>query len=251
MLGFNKGACWILENLARPVALVTGGSRGVGAAAVTALAGRGYDVAFLYRNKAARAAQVASTVQRAGSAALSLACDITNGDDRERMTTELVAWRPGLDVLVLNASGGLERDLLAVNPDYPLLINRYAQVALVDRLLPVLAPGSTVVFVTSHWPHLYGQVVQIPAYEPIAASKYAGEHALRALLPQLATRRSRLLVITDDLVEGIITPKLLERTAQALRTGGARNRAAYRARRTLVMLLRMRCATICCLPDRW
>jgi NAD(P)-dependent dehydrogenase (short-subunit alcohol dehydrogenase family) len=124
MLGFNKGAWWILENLARPVALVTGGSRGVGAAAVTALAGRGYDVAFLYRNKAARAAQVASAVQRAGSAALSLACDITNGDDRERMTTELVAWRPGLDVLVLNASGGLERDLLAVNPDYPLLINR-------------------------------------------------------------------------------------------------------------------------------
>jgi hypothetical protein len=39
--------------------------------------------------------------------------------------------------------------------------------------------GGVIVFVTSHWAHLYGQMEQLPAYKPIAESKYAGEQALR------------------------------------------------------------------------
>jgi NAD(P)-dependent dehydrogenase (short-subunit alcohol dehydrogenase family) len=122
-------------------------------------------------------------------------------------------WRTRLDVLVLNASGGLERDLLAADPEYPMRINRDAQLAVVEHLLPLLNPKGTVLFVTSHWAHRYGQVAQIPAYEPIARSKYAGEQALRAWQPRLAAGGVRLLVVTGDLIEGTITPKLLERSA--------------------------------------
>ena len=110
----------------RPVALVTGGSRGVGAATVLSLAAGGYDVALVYRNKATRAADVAAAAERAGAATLALACDITRPEGVAALLGQIGVWRGRLDALVLNASGGLERDLLAADPDYPTRINRDA-----------------------------------------------------------------------------------------------------------------------------
>ena len=197
----------------RPVALVTGGSRGVGAATVLSLAAGGYDVALVYRNKATRAVEVAADAERAGAATLALACDITRPEQVVALFSRIGVWRGRLDALVLNASGGLERDLLAADPAYPTRVNRDAQLDLLDGALPLLGPRSTVLFVTSHWAHLYGTVEQLPAYEPVASSKHAGERALRDRMPELQRRGIRLLVVTGDLIEGTITPKLLDRAA--------------------------------------
>ncbi|HEX5505037.1 MAG TPA: SDR family oxidoreductase [Thermomicrobiales bacterium] len=203
-------------------ALVTGGSRGIGAATALALAGRGRDVALTYRNKAARAEEVAREARRLGVRARALGGDLTRPADLARLCAELRGWCARLDALVLNASGGLERDLVAADPDYPLRINRDAQLAVLDGALPLLVGGGTVVFVTSHWAHLHGRVAQLPAYEPVAASKHAGELALRARQADLAARGVRLLVVTGDLVEGTITPKLLQRAARgAVAAAGA------------------------------
>lgn len=200
------------------VALVTGGSRGIGAETAMALAEHGYDVALTYRNKAARAQEVAAAIARSGKEALALPCDITHADDVARLFRQVDQWREHLDILVLNASGGMERDLVAADPDYAIHINRDAQLALVEAALPLMQPGGSIVFVTSHWAHLYGKMAQLPAYEPVAESKYAGEQALRALQPDLHARGLRLLVVTGDLIEGTITPKLLERGAPGLIT---------------------------------
>lgn len=200
----------------RPIALVTGGSRGIGAATALHLAERGYDVVITYRNKAARAEEVVATAMQHGARALAVQGDITRQEDLDRLFTTLKSWGGSLGLLILNASGGLERDLLAANPDYPMLINRDAQIALLERALPLMPRGSSVVFVTSHWAHLYGQVEQLPNYEPIAETKYAGEQALRARQAELAEHGIRLLVVTGDLIEGTITPKLLERRAPGL-----------------------------------
>ncbi len=198
------------------VALVTGGSRGIGAATALALAARGYDVAITYRNKASRAQEVAKEISRHGQRALWVGCDITRAEDVQRLFAELGAWRDHLDVLVLNASGGLERDLVAADSQYPMRINRDAQLAVVEHALPHMPAGGTIAFVTSHWAHLYGQIEQLPGYQPVAASKYAGERELRLRQTELASAGIRLLVITGDLVEGTITPKLLERAAPGL-----------------------------------
>ncbi|GHO43535.1 SDR family oxidoreductase [Ktedonospora formicarum] len=200
-------------------ALITGGSRGIGAAATLALASRGYNVLFTYRNKAVRAEEVATSARTHHVQAEALGCDITNSQDRERLFNALREHFGSLDLLILNASGGMERDLLVSNPEYPMLINRDAQVALLDAALPLMPRGSTVVFVTSHWAHLYGRVQQIPHYEEVAASKYAGEQELRARMAELEARGIRLLVVTGDLIEGTITPKLLERAAPGLTQG--------------------------------
>ena len=206
----------IVDRAKNRVALVTGGSRGVGAATALALADRMFDVAITYRNKAARADEVAAEVERRGVRALTVGCDITAQADVDQLFATLGAWRDRLDALVLNASGGLERDLVAADPRYPLRINRDAQLAVLDGALPLLADGGAVVFVTSHWAHLYGQVPQLPGYAPVAESKHAGERALRARQGELAARGIRLVVVTGDLIEGTITPKLLERAAPGL-----------------------------------
>ncbi|HEY7418484.1 MAG TPA: SDR family oxidoreductase [Ktedonobacteraceae bacterium] len=200
----------------RLVALVTGGSRGIGAETALALADHGYDVALTYRNKATRAEGVATTITQQGREALALCCDITQAGEVAHLFQQIGQWRTHLDILVLNASGGMERDLVAADPDYPMHINRDAQLALVKAALPLLNPGGVIVFVTSHWAHLYGKMQQLPAYEPVAESKYVGEQALRELQPDLDARDLRLLVVTGDLIEGTITPKLLERTAPGL-----------------------------------
>jgi NAD(P)-dependent dehydrogenase (short-subunit alcohol dehydrogenase family) len=201
---------------AEKVALVTGGSRGIGAATAVALARSGYHVAISYRNKAARAQAVAEEVQAHGVQALAAASDITQQDDVARLFASLRAWKGHIDLLVLNASGGLERDLVAADPAYPQRINRDAQLALLEGALPLMPRGSTVVFVTSHWAHLYGQIEQLPSYGPIAQSKWEGEQALRQTSPALRAAGIRLLVVTGDLIEGTITPRLLERAAPGL-----------------------------------
>jgi NAD(P)-dependent dehydrogenase (short-subunit alcohol dehydrogenase family) len=203
----------------RPSALVTGGSRGVGAATALALGGRGFDVAITYRNKAARAEQVLTELASRGARSLAVGGNMTDPDAAAHLFAEVERWTDRLDLLVLNASGGMERDLLAADPDYPMRLNRDAQLAILDGARPLLAGGGTVVFVTSHWAHLYGSVAQLPDYEPVARSKHAGEQALRARIEALAAEGIRLVVVTGDLVEGTITATLLERKAPGLAAG--------------------------------
>ena len=200
----------------RRVALVTGGSRGIGAATVLALAARGYDVALTYRNKAARAERVAQQARAHGVEALIVGGDMTLPEDLARLLTALRGWRGALDALILNASGGLERDALASDPTYPMRINRDAQVALAEGALPLMRAGGSITLVTSHWAVLYGRTPQLPAYEEVARSKHAGEEALRARIPAFAERGVRLVIVTGDVIEGTVTPRLLERVTPGL-----------------------------------
>lgn len=200
----------------RPVALITGGSRGIGAATALALAARNYDVVITYHNKEARANEVVQAITPYKVRARAIQCDITKQEDIDRLFTTMNEWTEHIDLLVLNASGGLERNLVAADPNYPMHINRDAQVATLDSELPLMPAGSTIIFVTSHWAHMYGKVQDLPAYSTIAESKYAGEQALRLRQNALAKRDIRLLVVTGDLIEGTITPRLLERAAPGM-----------------------------------
>ena len=114
----------------------------------------------------------------------------------------------GLDVLILNASGGMESGL---GQDYAMRLNRDAQLDLLHAALPLLQPGSRVVFVTSHQAHFIATTPTLPEYEPVARSKRAGEDALRAAVPELTDAGVELVVVSGDMIEGTITLKLLER----------------------------------------
>jgi 3-oxoacyl-[acyl-carrier protein] reductase len=190
------------------VALVTGASRGIGAATALLLAKAGADVVINYRSKGPRAEEVAAQVRALGRRALLAQADITIDAERNVMAQSLLKHFGRLDILILNASGGMEKDR---EEGYALLLNRDAQLATLDAMLPWMLPGSRIVFVTSHWAHFYGTHPVAPAYEAVAFSKKAGEDALMARLPELEARGIRLTIVSGDAIEGTITVKLLER----------------------------------------
>jgi NAD(P)-dependent dehydrogenase (short-subunit alcohol dehydrogenase family) len=189
-------------------ALVTGASRGIGAATALKLAERGYDVALNFRSKARRAEQVAAQIVDLGRRALLAQADITNESEVLEMMNLIAREFGHLDALVLNASGGLETGKAE---DYAMTLNRTAQMNVVQGAERLLHDGGRVVFVTSHWAHFYGTKPVMPVYEPVAKSKRAGEYALRQYSLELARRDISFIVVSGDAIEGTITPRLLER----------------------------------------
>ena len=85
------------------VALVTGGSRGIGRAIVLALAGGGWQVVFSYQSNAAAAQETLETGVRLGGRALAVQCDLAVGEQRRRLVREALEVNGRIDLLVNNA----------------------------------------------------------------------------------------------------------------------------------------------------
>lgn len=189
-------------------ALVTGSSRGIGADTATFLSEAGASVVINYRNKAARAEKLVAKLNAEGGSAVAIGADLTDPASVAELFDTIETQLGGLDILVLNASGGMESGMAA---DYAMQLNRDAQVQVLNAALPLLAPGSRVVFVTSHQAHFIHSTETMPEYLPVALSKRAGEDALRALIPTLDAAGISFVVVSGDMIEGTITATLLER----------------------------------------
>lgn len=195
-------------SLAGKRALVTGSSRGIGADTVTYLAQAGADVVINFRNKAPRAERLAQQLREFGGTVMVQGADLTDEASLKEMFSAVAQELGGLDILVLNASGGMESGM---GEDYALRLNRDAQLAVLDAALPLLGDGSRVVFVTSHQAHFIRTTPTMPEYEPVALSKRAGEDALRERIDELAARGIEFVVVSGDMIEGTVTATLLER----------------------------------------
>ncbi|MDO3401395.1 SDR family oxidoreductase [Mycolicibacterium neoaurum] len=192
----------------RRVALVTGASRGIGAQVARELGARGLHVVINYREKAKRAWAVVDEIRAAGGHATAIGADVCENTQVQALLATINHRFGVLDVLVLNASGGLER---GADSGYAMRLNRDAQCELVTRALPQMPAGARIVFVTSHQAH-FSPGRPVPAgYEPIAASKRAGEDALLAVKPALAERGIALKVVSGDMIDGTIIVRLLHR----------------------------------------
>ncbi|MCC3269327.1 SDR family oxidoreductase [Arthrobacter gengyunqii] len=189
-------------------AIVTGSSRGIGAEVAKYLAAEGAGVVVNYRQKAPRANKVVTGIENAGGRAVAVGADLTSPEGPAALIAAATENFGGLDVLVLNASGGMET---GVAEDYALKLNRDAQVNMLNAALEVMPVGSRVVFVTSHQAHFINSVPTMPEYEPVARSKRAGEDALRGMLPQLEEKGITLVVVSGDMIEGTVTATLLDR----------------------------------------
>ena len=189
-------------------AIVTGSSRGIGADVASLLAGQGAGVVVNYRQKAPRANKVVAGIEAAGGRAVAVGADLTTAEGPAALVAAARENFGGLDILVLNASGGMETGL---GEDYALKLNRDAQVNMLRAAVEAMPAGSRVVFVTSHQAHFIESVPTMPEYEPVARSKRAGEDALRQLIPELDAKGITLVVVSGDMIEGTVTATLLDR----------------------------------------
>ncbi len=195
-------------SLSGRTALVTGSSRGIGADTATYLAQAGANVVINFRNKAPRAEKLAAQLRELGVEVLVVGADLTDPASVADMMTRVGETFGRLDLLVLNASGGMESGM---GEDYALVLNRDAQLNVLDAAMPLLHDGSRVIFVTSHQAHFIRTTPTMPEYEPVALSKRAGEDALRERIPALTAEGIDLVVVSGDMIEGTITATLLER----------------------------------------
>jgi 3-oxoacyl-[acyl-carrier protein] reductase len=175
------------KTLSGKVALVTGGSRGIGAATARALAEAGADVAISYAASADKAQAVVTEIEGKGVKAAAFKADQGDVAQVHRLVADVVARFGRLDILVNNAGlfevlplGGT--DFAAV--DRLIAVNVDGVVAAIRAAAPVLAEGGRIITMSS----TIAQRVGAPGFADYTASKAAIEGYTKGAARDLAAR---------------------------------------------------------------
>ncbi len=204
----------------RPKVLVTGASRGIGAACAVRLAREGWDVAIHYNSGEAEASRVAREVEDAGGWATVLAADLGSVEECEDLVAEAAEALGGLDAVVANA-GVYDRAHLADLPperwERTISVNLSGTFHVVRTAVPHLKAsrnGSAVL--------LSSQLARIGSAHGAhyAASKTAIEGLTRALALELAPHDVRVNCVAPGMTRTqILDPyseEELDRRAQGV-----------------------------------
>lgn len=189
----------------RPVALITGGSRGLGRHAALALAARGTDSVITYRTQRAEADAVVAQVQAQGGQAVALQLDV--GDSGQfpafaQAVREVLAsqWqRAHIDHLVNNAGMGeyaLAADTTEAQFDALMRVHLKGPFFLTQTLLPLIADGGSVLNVSSGLTRF-----SLPGYAAYAMMKGGIEVMSRYLAKELGARGIRVNTLAPGAIE--------------------------------------------------
>ena len=129
----------IYPEVAGRVALVTGASRGIGAAIALALAEAGAAVAINYRERAEEAESVAAAVRAIGRRAITVAADVSSGEAVAAMARAVTEELGPIDILVNNAGIALIRgidDLTEADFDQTIAVNLKSAFLCTQAVLP-------------------------------------------------------------------------------------------------------------------
>ncbi len=141
-----------MSRLAGKRALVTGGSRGIGAAIAKRLAEEGADVALTYERSADKAAEVVKAIEALGRKGVAVAADSADPEAVKRSVDEAAKALGGLDILVNNAGiyrGGPVADWSLADIDATLAVNIRAVVLASQAAAAHLGEGGRIVSIGS------------------------------------------------------------------------------------------------------
>ena len=141
-----------MSRLAGKRALVTGGSRGIGAAIAKRLASEGADVALTYERSADKAAEVVRAIEGLGRRGVAVAADSADPEAVKRSVDEAAKALGGLDILVNNAGiyrGGPVADWSLADIDATLAVNVRAVVLASQAAADHLGEGGRIISIGS------------------------------------------------------------------------------------------------------
>lgn len=186
------------------VAIVTGGSRGLGKNMVQSIAGRGTDVIFTYQSNKAAADELVAEVEAMGRRAAALRLDVgeagTFDDFVEEVRGVLRDWdTEGFQFLVNNAGIGVYASIAETTEeqfDRLMDIHVKGPFFLTQKLLPLIADGGRVVNVSTGLARFV-----TPGFAAYASAKGAVEVMTRYLAQELGPRGIAVNVIAPGAIE--------------------------------------------------
>lgn len=168
------------------VALVTGGSRGIGRAITLKLADEGADVVINYFRKSETARQTAQEASEKGVTAHIIKANVGEPEKIDRMFDEIEKKFGRLDILVNNAASGVARTALDLDIrgwDWTMDINARAFLLCAQRAAKLMKNGGKIVSISS-----LGSRLVWPIYTAVGVSKAALEALTRYLAIELAAK---------------------------------------------------------------
>ena len=188
-----------MTSLKGKVALVTGGSRGIGKAICLELASRGVDVAFNYfrNHDAARAAE--AEINGKGVRCLRVRAHLGEPETISQLIAKVVSELGKLDILVNNAASGVMRPATELEPkhwDWTLDINARAPWLCAVEAAKVMPAGGRIINISSP-----GSTRVLPDYFAVGVSKAALESVTRYLAVELAPKQIAVNAVSASFVQ--------------------------------------------------
>src|SRR6202166_2214528 len=175
------------KKLEGKIALVTGGSRGIGAAIAKRLAADGANVAITYTKGADAAASVVKEIERAGRKAIAIQADAADANAVEAAVEETVATFGRLDVLVNNAGTAIPKtfeETTLEEMDRVIDINVRGVFVATQAALKHMNAGGRIIMIGSS----VGERVLVPGLVPYSATKGAIKIFTQSLSREMGSR---------------------------------------------------------------
>jgi 3-oxoacyl-[acyl-carrier protein] reductase len=176
-----------MSKLAKKVALVTGGSRGIGAAIAKRLAADGASVAITYAKDASAASAVVKAIELGGGKAIAIQADAADVEAVKGAVEKVVSTFGRLDVLVNNAGTAIPKpfeESTLEEMDRVLDINVRGVFATTQAALKHMKDGGRIIMVGS----AVGERAVAPGLVPYAATKGAVKMFTQALSKEVGSR---------------------------------------------------------------
>ncbi len=187
------------------IALITGGSRGLGKNAALQLAGKGVDVILTYHSKQAEALAVVAEIEAAGGKAVALQLDVGNSAEFPAFAAQVKqalndTWqRQTLDFLVNNAGIGIHAGFAqTTEQQFDQLVNIHLKGVffLTQALLPLIADQGRILNVSTGLTRF-----ALPGFAAYAAMKGAVEVLTKYLAKELGPRGIAVNVVAPGAIE--------------------------------------------------
>ncbi len=194
-----------MANLTNKIALVTGGSRGIGAGIAKRLAAEGASVAITYTKGADAAGSVVRDIERAGGRAMAIQADATDAKAVQTAVETTVAAYGRLDVFVNNAGTAIPKPFMETTLeelDRVTDLNFRGALVATQAALRHMRDGGRVIMIGS----CVGERMMTPGLVPYAATKGAIKMFTQGLSREVGDRGITVNNIQPGLIDTDLNP---------------------------------------------